>query len=41
VGHAMCIENKINTIDTLVGIGPRRRRGNIIKMHIKGMNGRV
>ena len=41
MGHAVRIENKRNTIENLVWIGPRRRRGNIIKMHLKGMNRRV
>jgi len=41
VGHAVRIENKRNAIETLVGIGHRRRRGNIIKMHLKGMNRRL
>ena len=41
MGHAVRIENKRNTIEALVGIGPRRRRRNIIKVHLKGMNTRV
>jgi hypothetical protein len=41
VGHAVRIENKRNTIETFVGIGPRCRWENIVTIHLKGMNRRV